>query len=213
MRVRSLAAAAVAAGLSFALIPGAEAASVQITDAKGDGNALNGQGFVDGLPAGATPVSTTSFDITSITYATKFTGTGKKKTPTDVIVTMVVAGPLATEGVSGIWRATAMVGGSCTFNLAYGTYADGAPNASLRVCDEADPLGYADYPAKAVAAGNTITWTLPIRSLKTYGVKVGSVLDTLGGHTRLNLGTSATGGATVPQIDEAIGDKTYKVGS
>lgn len=212
MRVRSLAAAAIAAGLTFVLVPGAGAGQTQITDAKGDGNAVNGQGFADGIGA-ATPVSTTSLDIASITWATKFTGSGKKKTPTDIIVTMEMAGPVATEGKSGVWRATSMVGGSCTFMLAYATYADGTPSSSLRVCDDADPLGYADYPAKAVVDGAKIVWTLPIKSLKAYGVKVGSTLDTLGGHTRLALGTSVSGGATVPQIDEATSDLVYKVGS
>jgi hypothetical protein len=215
MRARTLAAVGLAAALGLAaMVPAGAASAPQVIDPVGDGNGANGQGFVNGGPAApGTPANLTSLDIVSIQFATKFTGSGKKKTATDVVATMTMAGDIAQYGKSGVWRATAKVGGSCTFAFAYATYADSAaPSSSLRICDSS-VVGYHDLTVKGVADGAKIVFTVPIKMLKSDGIKVGTVLDTLGGHTRAALGTSVSGGATVPQIDEATSDAVFKVGS
>lgn len=208
MRARLLTASVLAAGLGLAAaVPSNAAAAPQIVDPAGDANALNGQGLVEGAPGQATaPASLGSLDITSVQWATKFNGSGKRKTATHILVTMSLAAPATETGQSAVWRATANFG-DCSFSLAY-EVTPGLPATSyLRICDSGT-LGYVDVPATATVSGAKIGWSVPIKSLKSYGIKLNSVADTLGAHSRLVLVA-----ATVPQVDEALSSKVYKVGS
>ena len=208
MRARLLTATILAAGLGLAAAVPSNAAAPQVSDPAGDANAVNGQGAVTGVPSQATtPASAGSLDITSVQWSTKFTGSGKYRTPTHMVVTMSVAAPVADLGQSAVWRATSMFG-DCSVMAAYEVAPGFTPSAYIRVCNTNDPLGYTDIASSAKVSGTKIVWTVPIKQLKSYGIKAGATLDTLGGHTRLVLGA-----ATVPQVDDASSDRVYKVGS
>ena len=55
-----------------------------------------------------------------------------------------------------------------------------------------------------VTDATSITWTIKSKNLPA-AVKTGTKLTELGGQSRLYAGTSATGGATVPSLDEVVG--------
>ncbi len=211
MRAPHLAAAVLATGLALATaVPSnAAAPAPQVKDAVGDGNGVNGQGVVGGVGQSTAPASTTSLDIASVRWATKFTGSGKKRAATDVVITMTLAGPVAAQGQSGIWRAIWSVG-DCEYFVSYSTSADADPGFDMTMCD--DGITDPKHPVKATTSGSVITWTLSLKSLKSFGIKVGTPFSTLNGHTRILMGTGTTGGATIVTVDEALSNATYKVG-
>jgi hypothetical protein len=110
----------------------------------------------------------------------------------------------ANELKGGTFRATAAFGGcSISFalqqdpalgNLFYGRGCSDDPTAVL-----------SDLPLNGKIKGKTITF---MANLKAYGLKSGSTIDTLGGHTRANLVA-----VTAPVMDDAKSDTTYKIGS
>lgn len=181
--------------------PNASAPKPQVVDAKGDANAINGQGFTSAVPSQATPVQAASMDIHSIQFATDKKG----KLAKNLVITMTMGADVAANELKGgTFRATASLGGcSISFalqqdpalgNLYYG-----------RGCSDDPAAVLSDLPLNGKIKGKTITFSA---NLKAYGLKYGALLDTLGGHTRANLVA-----VTAPVMDEARSTTTYKVGS
>ena len=182
---------------------------VTITDQAGDANAVNGEGFTT-VPATATPAQDAGADILSISWQTLV----KNRALGGMQVVMTLSAPPQTQT---IYRATGGTSDCTTFQFNYAAFADGATATSLQDnCPGFTPSSATSTTetvklSPAVISGNTITWTLP-KNLVPAGFKPGAALTGLGGHTRLYAGTSLTGGATVPQLDEAAGPGTFIYG-
>ena len=217
MRIRSIVVASLIAGLVLPVVPAMAANKpVVINDTKGDANALNDQGFTCitedpdiCLPANkgvsTAPLSSNAHDIVSATLSTQFItkrqGTRKVQVPTNVIVVLQLGGAPA---AGSMYRVTGQYGSCATFFVQYSVSLDGVKGGSIRTCDPAATLGTVTNPLPTTkVSGNKITFTIPLTLLAKLPVplKIGTVVSTLGAHVRLYLGTSATGGVTVPQMD------------
>ena len=201
-------------GLLAITATGAHAATtsfkpVSITDTVGDGNGLNGQGFED-VPGTATPSNYSGGDIVGISWVTN----GTKLKPTGFTVTMTLSGA---PGPSSIFRVTTATADCSNFWLTYSSTVDGKVTQTLQHnCPGFTPAGTTGTSEavkldSVVVKDKTITWTVPASALPK-AVKVGTAITSLSGHVRFYAGTAATGGATVPQIDEAAGEGTYVYG-
>ena len=158
MRRAALALCALA-GLLVAL-PGAvpaQAAAPLLTDPKGDARVL-GDGF----------------DIVSATLTTKGTTkkVGKKTvyTPTKLIASLTMSGPVSTQ--AGTHIAFSADTGSCRGGYFEWRYHPGQQvinEGSMygSTCGEPDATGSGEFfdEAAPVVKGNTITWTLPLKSM------------------------------------------------
>ena len=203
-----------AIGLLAVVGTGASAApapfkAVAITDAAGDGNALNGQGLTD-APSTATPANYSGGDIVGISWVTN----GTKAKPNGFTVTMTLS---AAPGPSTIFRVTTATAECSTFWLNYSATADGKLTQSLQhncpgfVSASATGTTESVTLANVVVKDKTIVWTVKASELPK-AVVAGTTLTELSGHTRFYAGTGATGGATVPMIDEAAGDGSFVYG-
>lgn len=207
--------------LAAAALPASAAPKpVKITDLAGDANAINGQGFSTAVPATSTaPAQVAGADILSISFLTMTTTQkvkGKTVTvPNGLQVTMTLAAP---PQVNVLFRATPVPAGCSTFSLSYSKLADGGETSGLR---HNCPGFVKDLPTdtyedagvdSAVASGSTITWKMRAKKALPAAVVPGTVFKTLSGHTRFYAGTTTTGGATVPALDEAAGAGTFTYG-
>jgi hypothetical protein len=203
VKIRTAAVAAVAVALA---VPGVATAkkpaapkTLVFTDLAGDANALNDQGFGVGPDATATPAQLDAFDIREVRIVSDKTGSAATK--------LTVSLKLAAAPTIGIYRVLGSIGG-CDF----WTERSLNPNAALdtsavRVCGAtATDFTYTDVSSKI--AGDTITWTIPIKAFKSAGLKPGAIWDTLGADARGN-----EVALTAPSIDGASTDAVYKVGS
>lgn len=202
-----------------AIVTPAKPAAVTVTDQAGDANALNGQGFGLPVPATATgPASYGSGDVLSLAWQTLVTSkkVGNKtiSKPTGMKVTMALSGA---PQINTIYRVTGGTAECTVFWFTYSSLAGGAPTATLQHnCPGFVPAGATGTSENVVLdgvkiEGSTITWTVP-GSVLPKAFKVGTQLTGLSGHTRMYAGTSVTGGATVPAMDEAAGDGVYVYG-
>lgn len=204
MRKALVTLAAGAATLVLALPSDAAGASLVLSDPAGDGNALNDQGrLVPGAPDSATtPLQRASGDILSVT----FSRVDVARKPTAYQVDMKLG---AAPEAGSLYRVLGSVGGCSTFWLQYAISPTGtAGPAVLRhnCVAGANPVSSTvtvEIPA-AVKDG-TISWTVPF---KTLPVKVGTIIEGVGGEVRGN-----TGVVTAPVIDQLLTDKAYKIGS
>jgi hypothetical protein len=179
-----------------------------ISDATGDGNGLNGQGFVSGQST-TTPSDYSGGDIVSISWKTL--GTKTRLAGFQVVMTLSSAPSPAT-----IYRVTTATGDCSVFWLTYTVYPDGPTSGGLQHdCPGFNPTNTTGssetVELSPVVSGSTITWTVPSSSLPK-AVKKGTKITELSGETRFMAGSSQGGGATVPVIDEADGDAVYTYG-
>ena len=224
---------------SLALAIPADAATVKVTDVRGDANALNDQGFggclITGFPFGipdlclpnvpnnnpTDPASYAAMDILSATVGSQKVG----RRPVAMIVTMTLAAPPTNGAVYRVTGDMTPDGDDCTtFLISYYRDPDGNKDASVRTCDSKAALGYSDatIPTPTVK-GSKITWKIPYSALakRPSPIRPGMVLKNIGGHVRANLSVNlppnATGrtgaGATVPEADRVDSTKSYKLGS
>ncbi len=192
---------------------------VKITDPAGDGNALNDQGLGLPVPSASTPVQVAGADVTAISWTTlaKLTTVRGKKVyvPTGLQVKMTLS---AAPQANVIFRVTASAGDCSIFWFNYSKFVDGGTSATL----QHDCPGFVKKNAASssesvpvdsiVTDANSITWTVKSKSIPS-SVKVGTKLTEVGGQSRFYAGTSATGGATVPSLDEVNGgDTVYTYG-
>jgi hypothetical protein len=207
MRTRSALVLAASALVAVSQVGYANTAP-QITDAKGDGNGINGQGQVGGVSVAGG--GSAALDVVS----GKFESVKKGKTVTDLKVILELAGkPFAAEASSAIYRVTTNVGGCILWFQAQQT-PDATAAFNVRTCSSTSLTGSVTTPITGGKIEETkLVWTIPLKTLAGLGFKSGALLEGLGAHTRSYAGTAATGGATVPQWDEAVSSLTYKLGS
>lgn len=219
--------AAAAAGLALfsvgaqaapSVVTPAKTAPTTITDQAGDANGINGEGFAT-VPAVATgPASAAGADILSISWQTLVKTTSPKAktgTPDGMKVVMTLS---AAPMQQVIYRVTGGTADCTTFWFTYSTFADGKTTSTLQHnCPGYVAPATSTSSTESIALdppkieGKTITWTVP-KSLLPSGFKVGAQLTGLSGHARAYAGTSLTGGATVPLLDEAAGAGTFTYG-
>lgn len=209
--LRTAALSAVALG-AVTCLPAHAAApfkTVTITDTAGDANGLNDQGIAPPTPGTATPSDYSAGDIVSIAWTTL----GKKTKPAGFKVVMTLA---AAPSAGTIYRVTTATGDCSTFWLNYTAYPDGPTKATLQhncpgFTSTSTTGGTESDPVDAAVSGSTITWTVP-SSVLPKSIKKGTAISSLSGETRFMLGTSASGGLTVPVIDHAAGDGIFTYG-
>lgn len=203
--------AAVACGA--ALVVPSEAApafkpkTLVLTDAAGDGNALNGQGFVD-AGSQATPVQNAATDIVKVEYAS--TGFMQKKGRTYVrkctgfTIKLVLS---AAPDAQTIYRITG--NGVVNDGLWWIQYSGG--EATLRYGTAAESENLEDHQVPLTTAakvnGSTVLFTILETDLKGSGEKLASFrITTPGAHDRADLVA-----LTVPAWDEVADSETdYK---
>jgi hypothetical protein len=182
----------------------AGASGLALTDVKGDANALNGQGVIDGTPDTATdPVSYAGLDFTKVTLANQG---ASAKTCKGFTLTMEFAGPVSRTDPA-IYRligATNVNDGVFQIYLNDGLVAGGVTEVRYGA-GEADESFELSTPAKV--DGNKITITVTKREMKAFGDKPGDVISSIVMDTRVSSGRSF-----VPQVDtiEAT-DKTFRM--
>jgi hypothetical protein len=204
MRTRLL--TAVAAGAVAVSVLPAHAASggkPQVTDPAGDANAINGQGE-ETVPSQSTgPADLAAADILSVRFATTFAAkkVHGKRVPTGMTATLTLAAPPTDPFINYRLEATSA---QCTdLFFEYSTSPAGR-GTDLR-CPGSIPVASADTQfavSKAVVKGNSIIWSVPLKSLP-----VGTTLSSLEADTRFNPVK-----LTIPAIDIATSGNTFTVG-
>ena len=196
------------AGLTALVAPaGAAPAEPLIVDQKGDANATSAEGNADGT---ATPGSQDGMDILSANFSTQKDKSGQ---PAVLVVDLDLAAPPA--GPS-IFRVTAYSPDCETLFFQYQILPDAAPSATFRYCD---PAGTQLGPSSSMEVKDfqifegKMRWSIPLSVLSKLPpkLKAGTTLTNLGAHVRLFAGTTTTGGATVPTMDNATTEKSYKI--
>ena len=211
---------------SLALAVPAHAATVKITDAVGDANAINDGIFllsgcaiilgnevcVPTVPSRSTPVDAASFDIKTVTVSTVKKG-GKpyamnltlelSAAPAPAFAVYRVTGSLPQTPVTGVGGVELC---SDVFFVEY--YTLPLQNTSVRTCDPNDETdGYSNVTLPAAkVSGNKIIWTVPFTTLAARNIKIGAKLNGIGAHDRV-----ATA-VTYPQMDVVESTKTYTLG-
>ena len=206
MRTRLLALAA-AGGLAVAALPAhaAGAPKPQVTDPTGDANAINNQGEPQSVPSQSTPADLAAADIVSVrfatTFATRVVHGERVKKPTGMTATLTLAAPPTDPFIN--YRIDVNATQCAPLFFEYSTSPAGR-GTDLR-CPGSIPVATPDTllaVSKAVVKGNTITWSVPLKSLP-----VGTTLSSLEADTRFNPVK-----LTVPAIDIATSNKTFTVG-
>lgn len=201
--VRPVAAAGVAGTLMLGL-PAHAAAPVYkpkvltLTDAKGDGNGLNGQGFVSGVSV-PTPADNAGADFQKVEY--RSTGVMVKKGTryvprcTGFTVKVTLGGAPASQT---IYRLTGT--GVANDGLWWIQYSGGEADIRYGTAAEAESLSDHTVPltTPAKVVGSTITFTVLERDVKATGEKLTAFRITApGAHNRADLVA-----LTVPEWDE-----------
>ena len=186
------------AGPSFAGGKLAKASPLVVKDAAGDANGVNDQGgLLPGVPEQSGAGSQGSADIVSFSLGR--TDDGKKVKA--FVGTLTLAAPPA-EGTD--YRIRMSTAECATYFLEY-EWAPGLAAAGevRHDCDGAPTATF--EPVDAAVNGNTITWTIPIKSLPGTA-KLGTVLTVEGAQT------SVETAVIFPGLDQVSTDKTFKIG-
>ncbi len=177
--------------------------TLTLQDAKGDANAVNGQGVAAGAGDHSGPVQKADSDIVSVTFAstgaTKTVNGKKTFTCTGFTATIELAAP---AGSAAVYR---ILGGGVKnadqFWLQYNNSPVGKTTTIRHNDGEAKttPLG-----TEAALVGNKIVFTVTEKDLKAAGEKLATFkMSALGADVR-----SSTGAATVPSWDGIDEDDT-----
>src|SRR4051794_32908159 len=125
LTTRRIALAIAAAALAISAHPAGAATrpGLHITDAAGDANGINGQGFGAPVPSQSTsPASVAGADITRVDLVTRFVGKGRHRKADGFDVTLKLAGRLQQGTVVTVTMDTSRpCGPSSTIQLGYGT--------------------------------------------------------------------------------------------
>jgi hypothetical protein len=237
MRIRSIMAAAVIAGLVLPAAPAMAASKIVVVkDPVGDANSINDQGLAGEfcltndpdicspvpIPAfgdiGTAPVTSSGLDIVSISWQTQFVtkrqGRRKIQVPTNMIVAMTLAGTPTSTTVA--FRASMTTPGDCNVLLVeWQRYPSGTEVSELRSCDPEDStflLGTAIAQPKV--NGNRITWTVPLSVLAKlpFPIKTGAALTNLGGTTQAAIGDPECCALFLPVVDTMTSSSKYTLG-
>jgi hypothetical protein len=209
MRARLLTTSAALAVAALALPSHAATARPQITDATGDGNAINDQGLgVARVPEQKTPSEYSGGDIKSVVFKTILVKKGKRMVPNGFTVTMNLAGAPGPQTDYRITAHTAncdAAGGEVRFQ--YDTPAAGpAGGAQCYSTTATKPMPIAT--SKVAVRGTSIVWTLPAKA-----VPVGTGFTNLAASTRVVFpGSPSPRSATAPAVDVANGTAIYVYG-
>jgi len=159
LTTRRMALAIAAAAIAIGAHPAGAATKpgLHITDAVGDANGINGQGFGAPVPSQSTsPASVAGTDITRIDLVTRFVGKGKHRKADGFDVILKLAGKLQQGTVITVTMDTSWpCGDSSIIQLGYGT-------SKLAVCQSApgsttnDTIGSYDASTDLT----TITWSI-----------------------------------------------------
>ena len=195
-------AAAVAVGIAGAAsaAPAAAPATVTFTDPAGDNVSPSG-----------------GQDITGVTWTTAGTGKNKKYVVKSLVLTLTLAAPPTTDGTT-LYGIDAELAGCGDFYVNYMPGAQLGETFNYADCggDPSDPTGSGtSFDAAPEVKGNSIIWTLPIKSLPG-DVKVGSSFTGLNALTDFVdpvTGIFGSYGAGGPALeDTATTDKAFVVG-
>jgi hypothetical protein len=169
-------------------------------------------------PAGDNVSPSGGQDITGVTWTTAGTGTGKKYVVKSLVLTLTLAAPPTTDGTT-LYGVDANLTGCGDFYVNYMPGANLGDTFNWADCggDGSDPTGGSGTSFEAVpeVKGNSIVWTLPIKSLPGE-VKAGTSFSGLNALT--DFVDPATGiigsyGAGGPALeDTAATDKSFVVG-
>ena len=207
---RRLTLTAVAIATVLAIAIPAQAATVTITDAKNDANALNDQGLITDSPVdndnpGNGNLQIKEMDILSVNLTT---------TTTQLVVKLnLKKAPTLDQTIYRVTGNVAQAAGCTTFFIQYTNHAEAPSASTLRTCDPDDITGvgsiYTNIPVKII--GKTIEWKINYTTLQSLGVK-NKNMTSIGAHDRMFLATAATGGATIPQVDQVASTRSIKLG-
>ncbi|MDQ1685108.1 MAG: hypothetical protein QOC82_1845 [Frankiaceae bacterium] len=209
-------------GVVATMLPGQAAtpaaAHPQITDATGDANAINNQGFGIGPDVNVSaPADDANADITSVLFATKFKTVTTTKTVTTIVKkkkvtkkvtvkTQVPDGFTVTMNLSAAPDANHAYDVYATHPLCDGqidfTYSTGELGLNEIDCIPADPTStdIASFGGEASVVGNSVVWTVPAGAFAN-------------GTSFSELSAQTATAALTPIMDTASGSATYKVGS
>src|SRR3954447_5090605 len=202
MRARLLTFGAAVVVATLALPSHAATAKPQITDATGDGNAVNDQGLgVVRVPEQKTPSEYSGGDIKSVVFQTVFVKKGKRKVPNGFTVTMNLAdapGPQTDYRITAHTAGCDAAGGEVRFQ--YDTPAAGAAGGAQCYSTTAtSPMPITT--TKVAVRGSSIVWTLPAKA-----VPAGTAFGNLAASTRMVFpGSPSPRSVTAPAIDVANG--------
>lgn len=156
-------------------------------------------------------------DITGVTWTTAGTGKGKAYVVKSLVLTLTLAAPPTTDGTT-LYAVDADLAGCGDFYVNYMPGAELGDTFNYASCggDESDPTGGGtSFDAVPEVKGNSIVWTLPIKSLPG-DVKVGSSFTGLNALTDFVdpvTGIFGSYGAGGPALeDTATTDKSFVVG-
>jgi hypothetical protein len=168
-------------------------------------------------PAGDNISPSGGQDITGVTWTTAGTGTGKKYVAKSLVLTLTLAAPPTTDGTT-LYGIDAELGGCGDFYVNYMPGASLGETFNYASCggDASDPTGGGtSFDAAPEVKGNSIIWTLPIKSLPG-DVKIGSSFTGLNALTDFVdpvTGIVGSYGAGGPALEDTASTETsYVVG-
>jgi hypothetical protein len=174
---------------------------LQVPDVTGDANAMNSQAGLVPASGGPMGVSVAGADIVSFTLARRDDG----RHVLALVGTLTLA---AAPAFSTDFRIRMSAPGCKVYFLEYERTVLGDVSYLRHTCTTVDAAGNGGatfLAVPAVVAGNTITWTVPVRDLPGK-VKIGSVLSVTGAQT------SGDAVAIGPTLDEVVMQATYRLG-
>lgn len=198
MRARLTVTTALAAIIALSTV-GHAAPAPQVKDAKGDALA-----------------SQSALDIVSVQYSTTGKRAGRKYTPDTLVVKMTLAAAPKTSGGTYAYNTDASVTGCGYFQTLYSPGATLGDGHFFMECGSpADETGSTAtlIPTAAKVAGNTITWSIKLRTLPKQ-IKVGSTWSGFNAYTDITEPVFGLIGAGLftGGVDEASGTKSWKLG-
>lgn len=168
-------------------------------------------------PAGDNVSPSAGQDITGVTWTTAGTGSGRKYVVKSLVLTLTLAAPPTTDGTT-LYGVDGNLGGCGDFYVNYMPGAQLGETFNYADCG-GDPSsatgGGTSFDATPEVKGNSIVWTLPIKSLPG-DVKVGSTFTGLNALTDFVdpvtgiIGSYGAGGPALE--DTAATDSPYVVG-
>jgi hypothetical protein len=168
-------------------------------------------------PAGDNVSPSAGQDITGVSWTTAGTGKGKKYVVKSLVLTLTLAAPPTTDG-STLYGVDADLAGCGDFYVNFMPGAQLGETFNYADCggDPSDPTGGGtSFEAAPEVKGNTIVWTLPVKSLPG-DVKVGSSFSGLNALTDFVdpvTGIFGSYGAGGPALeDTATTDQAFVVG-
>jgi hypothetical protein len=168
-------------------------------------------------PAGDNVSPSAGQDITGVTWTTAGTGKNKKYIAKSLVLTLTLAAPPTTDGTT-LYGVDGDLAGCGDFYVNYMPGASLGDTFNYAACggDPASPTGSGTaFDAAPEVKGNSIVWTLPLKSLPG-DVKVGSSFSGLNALTDFVdpvtgiIGSYGAGGPALE--DTATTDTPYTVG-